>query len=130
MVSKTPTVYPWEVKLVLMLATYCFFKFFHSNSFVLAAARIIFIVGHGFLYWKIARFNVSVMKRPGWTIDSKEKARSQIQQDLLRPLFIRGIIVAIVHLKFSVNPPLFVSLIMGYLSLLEATEAIEQRHGD
>jgi len=115
---------PWEVKLVFVVAIYSLFKRFPDSSALLIASRCFFVGGHVVLYWLAARTNHSVMKIATWTIDRKEKARSAIQKDLVRPLLLRAVVVAALHYKLNMLPPLLVSVAMGLFSHHEAKERL------
>ena len=115
--------HPWEVKLVVVCAVYCLFKRFPSEAVVLIS-RCLFVFGHVLLLWQLSRFNGSVMSKSSWSMERKEKARVVIQKDLFRPLLIRAVLVAIIHWKFNLNPPLLVSVAMGLFSYSDVSRSL------
>lgn len=133
--GSAPLTVNWEVKLVGIVAMYAVNKYIQSNfdatsgmfRLVINLARGVFLLGHLYLYWRMRAFNISIMKKPTWTIETKGKARGLIQSDLMKPLFIRALLVVLVHWKFGMMPPLVVSVWMGFLQLLEKQEEIEIR---
>jgi len=117
----------WEVKLVFVLAVYCLFKFFSGNETLVWISRGVFVAGHVFLYAATSQFNASIFKKATWTLERKEKARSRIQKDIVRPLLLRAAGVGLIHWKLGMNPPLLVSVIMGIFSFLESKSLIEKK---
>ena len=140
--AKEPATAHWEVKLVGIVAMYAINKAVSSNlvpgspvfSAIINVARGVFVAGHLYLFWRMRAFNRAIMKRPFWTMETKERARGLIQSDLMQPLFVRALLVVLVHVYFSMMPPLLVSVWMGWLTLLEKQEEIvrggERREGD
>ena len=97
--------YAWELKLTVVVAVFCLFKACPASPLVLGASRALFVAGHALLYWGMASFNQSIVRKASWPKEKKDKARSKIQIDLVRPLILRGLVVAFIHWRFALNPP-------------------------
>ena len=108
---------------MVVCAVYCLFKRFPSEG-VVFISRVLFVFGHALLLWQLSRFNGSVMKKSTWSMERKEKARGVIQKDLFRPLLIRAVLVAIIHWRFNLNPPLLVSVAMGLFSYSDVSRSL------
>ena len=118
--------FPWEVKLVCVLGVYALFKRWPNNAQLILASRAVFVLGNVLLLYLMSRFNQSIMKKGNWTMDRKDKARSAIQKDLVKPLFLRALAVVAIHWKLHMNPPLLVSVMMGAFSFAEVRGTVEK----
>ena len=111
----------WEMKALLMSAVFAVVKIL-SGTFLeglfATACRIFFIAGHaffGFIYFStVQRINKSSSR----TDEEKVAARDGCR-DILKSLFIRAVVIGVIHTRGGLIPPLLVSVFMGFFTMIE-----------
>jgi len=107
-----------EMKLLLVVITYAIIKAVSPNLFVLYFSRVFFIVAHSmFLKYYVAALH-EVKINPKLSADAKASLNNKFYL-LLRGLCVKAIVVGCLHLRSQILQPLFVSVFLGYFSLLE-----------
>lgn len=109
-----------EFKVFYIATVFALLKFFAidaKNPYHLLFARSFFVISHLFFFMALVR--VSFLAGGNGRLNDEKMSSRKSLRDQGKSLAIRCIIVALVHYKSGILPPLFVSVVMGSFSLLE-----------
>lgn len=115
----------WEMKAFLMVSVYAALKLCGSSSYipdylVLSVARGFFLLGH-VLLTKVFIDATARIKGNNLNLDQKVKAKAKLQI-IFRNVCLRGLIIAVVHGRTKMLPPLIISVFSGFFSLISNRE--------
>jgi hypothetical protein len=115
----------WEMKAFMMVTVYAALNFCGSSSYIpdiliLAVARGFFLLGHVALIKIFIDVNAQI-KDAKLSLDQKVKAKGAVQ-NTFKSLCARAVVIAIIHGRSQMLPPLFISVFMGSFALLENRE--------
>lgn len=112
----------WEVKLLVIVVCYAFFKLLRSSpispSIVVTLTRAFFLVAHiGFFY--LYRATNAYMNRYPEISGGKNNEAHLGVQSTFRTLCARAFVAFLVHIKLDMLPPLVISAFIGFCSMIE-----------
>lgn len=116
----------WEMKAFMMVVVYSILKFCRSSSFipdvfVLSLSRGFFLLGHALLIKIFIDVNAQLKNNAKLSLDQKVKAKGTVQT-IFKGFCIKALVIAIIHGRSAMLPPLIISVFMGFYSLLENRE--------
>lgn len=91
-----------------------------DNEFHLNVARSIFLIGHGILFIMFVKALSSVDASIN-TNEQKSVLRTSVRK-MFKNIGIRAILIASVHYKTQMIPPLIISCVMGLFTVFESYE--------
>jgi hypothetical protein len=111
----------WEMKSLLIVSVFAAIKALKplSDSILfLWGARVFFLAGHAFLVYIFFFTNYRITMSKSRSVEEKNTAKSECQS-MIRSLIVRASLIGFVHMRTSMLPPLFVTVLMGFLSMIE-----------
>eukprot|EP01031_Cornospumella_fuschlensis_P032935 gene32935-39831_t len=111
----------WEIKLLCIVTVFSVLKALKaitSHFLFLLFGRLFFIAGHAYFIYVFFFTNYRITKSTSRTTEEKNVARTQCQ-GVMKGMLLRGVLILLVHFRTGMLPPLFVTVIMGFLGMIE-----------
>ncbi len=89
-----------------------------SSSIFINFSRGFFVLGHAFFVYIFLVTNFRISKSTSRSSDEKAKAKAGCSA-IMKGIFVRAVILALVHYKTGMLPPMFVTVFMGFCSMIE-----------
>lgn len=111
----------WEIKLMVIVTVFAIIKgisTYAMSTMFLWVARLFYLATHGFFVYIYFYTNYRISKSTTRSNEEKVAAKSDCQK-VIRSIGTRAVIMGLVHLRTGMVPPMFVTPIMAFLSLIE-----------
>lgn len=111
----------WEMKLLGIASIFATVKFFQGlvgSSLYTIIARAIFIAGHLFFVFIYSNTTGKVAKSTSRSDAEKTKIKAACLA-IFKGIMVRAVAILLVHWRTILLPPLIVSVLLGFCSLIE-----------
>lgn len=111
----------WEMKIFAMVSVFASVKAaqnFLGTMISTLACQGIFVFGHLFFVYIYMTTTSKVNKSTSRSSEEKVKIKEACFS-IFKALFVRALIIILVHWRAGLMPPLVVSVIMGFFSMIE-----------
>lgn len=111
----------WEIKLMLIALVFAVIKGlapFSESAVFLLFARLFFLGGHAFYGYIYFYTNYRITKSTSRSAEEKAAAKDDCQK-VIRSVLIRAVLLGLVHMRTGMVPPMFVTVITAFLSMIE-----------
>ncbi len=110
-----------EMKALVIVGIFAAIKALNSvssSSIFINFSRGFFVLGHAFFVYIFLVTNFRISKSTSRSSDEKAKAKAGCSA-IMKGIFVRAVILALVHYKTGMLPPMFVTVFMGFCSMIE-----------
>jgi hypothetical protein len=110
-----------EMKALVIISIFCLMKalkFLADSTEFVYFCRLFFLLGHAFFVNIYLDTNFRLSKSTSRTAEEKQAAKSACFS-VFKGIMIRAVLMGFIHLRTNILPPLFVTVFMGFFSLIE-----------
>lgn len=111
----------WEMKILAIVSVFAFVKTaqrFLGAGLTTLIARSVFLVGHLFYAYIYMTTSSKVSKSTSRSSEEKVKIKEACF-GIFKAILVRAVIIIGIHWRTELQPPLIVSVIMGFFSMIE-----------